>query len=236
MWTAATGKDVRTLTAHAGRVSQVAIAPDGMVLASAGQDGFVRLWEMNTGRRRRSLGARSGVPLSVAFSPDGKTLACGTKGGRIVLWDVETGWERGAVHLKQEPEVRWLAFHPDGQTLASCSHNWDGDIRLWDLTTLQEKARLDGVATSMLSCAWRADGRLLASAGWGDGTIRLWDTTGSPPAPKVIPLLPKGEGALFTIAFSPEGRYLATSNPDGSIYLLRLARPGEVLRVQGAPR
>jgi WD40 repeat protein len=69
---------------------------------------------------------------------------------------------------------------------------------------------------------------LLASAGGADGTARVWDLSGGPPRLKTFALSPPGKGYLHDVALTPEGRYLATANPDGTVYVLRLAEPGVV--------
>jgi WD40 repeat protein len=238
LWDAATGKQVHALRGHAGHIWQLVFSPDGKALAVAGREQDeklwdVKLWDVETGLPRRTFRGRPGQPLCVAFSPDGKTLASG-QGDRITLWDVDTGWDLGTLQLEHADEIRCVAFHSDGRSLATSSHSGDGSIRLWDLSTLREKGRLEGHAAAVLSCAWRADGGLLASAGWTDGTVRLWDLTGNAPRCKVLPLFPPEVARLHALALSPEGRYLATANPDGSIYVLRLAGPGEVFRVPAA--
>ena len=69
----------------------VAYSPDGKTLASAGDDGTVKLWEGATGKEQATLRGHSREVWSVAYSPDGKTLASGSWDGTVKLWDVTTG-------------------------------------------------------------------------------------------------------------------------------------------------
>src|SRR5262249_40046033 len=76
--------------------------------------------------------------------------------------------------------------------------------------------------------AGRADGLRMATGGAAGGTVWLWSSDGKPERRQVIRLFPPGSPWLHGLALSPEGRHLATANPDGTVTILRLARAGEV--------
>ena len=223
-WQVADGKERYTLTGHTGEVWAVAFSADGKALASGSHDGTARLWEVDTGRPLRTCDARAGRVLAVAFSPDGKTLAAGGEDRIVRLWDAASGWPQGALRDGHTSLIRRLAFHPDGRTLASSGS--DHTIRLWDLATFKPTQLLEGHQGDVTGLAWRADGRLLASAGAADGTARVWDVKSNPPPLKTFALSPPGKGYLHDVALTPEGRFLATANPDGTVYVLRLAERG----------
>jgi len=216
IWDALTGKELHTLIGHGGPVPRVAFAPDGTTLASAGLDGATRLWDAATGKLLHVC-AGSGPCGCVAFSPDGQTLAA-ADGAVVRFWDVATGLSMAALS-GHTADILSLAFHPDGQTLASTAADADPSVRIWDLATLKEKQCLEGHAGPVASVLWRPDGAVLITYG-GDGTVRLWDMTVSPPRARVVPIKHFGPFPL-SIAQTPEGRYLATANADGTIYVLR---------------
>ncbi|MEU8706635.1 XRE family transcriptional regulator [Streptomyces sp. NPDC048565] len=165
----------------------VAYHPGGRILAAAGQDHVVRLWNVADPYRPRRLAALTG----------------------------HTG------------DVRSAAFSPDGRLLASAGE--DGTVRLWDVTgPAQPKARAvltpvpapgRGQGAALASVAFSPDSRTVASAG-ADGTVQLWHTT-SRGHTSAYAALPAAHGAagrherLDSVAFSPDGRTLAASGPDG---------------------
>jgi WD40 repeat protein len=217
-------------------VAQIAFSPDGTLLAAAGQvnnGAVVRIWKVATGQ----LLFTSHTPAAlnawcVAFSPDGKALAAGLESGEVLLFDVASGWQvatlAGPLHGGR---VRWLGFHPDGHSLVVAGPLTDNTVFVWDLATRQQPRRLSGHGGEVLSGAWRADGRVLITAGSTDGTVRLWDLSGDRPRSKALAVIPPNVQWLHGIALSPEGRHLAVCNPNGTVHVLRLAQAGEVFRV-----
>src|SRR5262249_18350696 len=130
----------------------------------------------------------------VAFSPDGKTLAAGLESGEVRLFDVASGWQvatlAGSLHGGR---VRWLGFHPDGRSLVVAGTWTDNAVCVWDLATRKQPRRLPGHRSEVLTGAWRADGRLLITAGAIDGTVRLWDPSGNVPRSKALAVIPPND-------------------------------------------
>jgi WD40 repeat protein/serine/threonine protein kinase len=234
LWDATSGAELRRLATTDQKAHQIAFSPDGTVLASASENsgvGIVRLWKAATGEllfTSRTTG--SWAAWSVAFSPDGKTLAAGLQAGEVWLWDLASGWQVATLSGLGGP-VRWLGFHPDGRSLVVAGTLAGNSVYVWDLASRKQRRRLSGHGSEVLSGAWRADGRLLVTAGSTDGTVRLWDPSGSLSRSRVIPVITPNVRWLHGIALSPEGRHLAVCNPDGTVYVLRLAKQGEVFEV-----
>jgi WD domain, G-beta repeat len=115
-------------------VNAVAFSPDGKLLATAGDDGTVRLWNPSTGQPVGAPILASTGPgnyvHAVAFSPDGKLLASADGDGTVRLWNPSTRQRVGAP-LPADPggNVVAVAFSPDGTLLASAAA--DGTVRLW---------------------------------------------------------------------------------------------------------
>jgi WD40 repeat protein len=236
LWDVAAGAEVRSLGSPYGRVTQIAFSPDGTFLAAAGgynNGAVVRTWNVATGQLRfTSYMPGTYHAWSVACSPDGKTLAVGLDGGAVLLFDVASGWQLATL-AGHGGRVRWLGFHPDGRSLVVAGPLTENAVFVWDLATRTQPRRLSGHGSEVLSGAWRADGQLLITAGSTDGTVRLWDTSGDRPRSKALAVIPPNVRWLHGIALSPEGRHLAVTNPNGTIYVLRLTKPGEVFTVPG---
>jgi WD40 repeat protein len=225
LWDLTTGEG-RALEGHPNGWLAVAFSPDGKTLAVASVQG-VRLWDPVASKPVKELPTRA--PASrVLFSPDGKWLAAGCDSGVLHLWEAATGWELPGPKGNGRDPVLGLAFHPTDPLLAVGTQQTEGSIGVWALTPPHQAQELKGHRGPVQSCAWGPGGKYLISAGWKDGTVRLWDLASAAPRSRAIAL---GAVEIAGAALSPEGRYLATANADGTIYLLRLMQAGEAVRV-----
>jgi WD40 repeat protein len=77
----------KVLSGHTDQVYAVAFHPDGMRLATGGQDGAVWLWDVARGEEIVRMPGHKAYVWSLAFSPDGSTLASGSGDRTVRLWD-----------------------------------------------------------------------------------------------------------------------------------------------------
>ena len=94
LWDVERGTRLVEPVAPTRKILAVALSPDGLVLAAAGDDMMVRLWDVKNGRLIRTIAAHSNRIFSLAFSPHGRTLASAGVDHRIALTDTSTGKSR----------------------------------------------------------------------------------------------------------------------------------------------
>lgn len=192
---------------------------------------MLRMWDVASGKETAFAPDDSDLCVgAVAFSPDSKMLAGGSRDEKIRLWAVSTGKKIATFegHVEGVPSV---AFSPDGRTLASGGA--DMTVRLWEVATGKNAATLRGHTNSVTSVEFSPDGKTLASGNsfmGGEtrrsavtGEIRLWDmATG-----KNTAILQAGAGEGFlSLAFSPDGKLLASGSERGTIRVWDLSTVG----------
>src|SRR5436309_1245184 len=117
---------------HPHNVWAVAYSPDGSRLASASQDGTVKIWDLGNGKELLTFHGHSESVNTVAFSPDGQTLASAGGDKDIKLWEAATGKELRTLSGHTD-FIKSVAFSPDGKTLASGGA--DRQVKTWEVAT-----------------------------------------------------------------------------------------------------
>jgi WD40 repeat protein len=194
-----------TLRRHSDWVYSCAFSPDGMLLATAGDDRRVCIWETASGSLRATFDDHDGWVRGCSFPPDGTAIASASADGKIRIWDLATGTLRSTL-TGHNGAVYSVVFAPDGERLASSSG--DGTLRVWDRHSGSQLAVMRGHLGPVYQCAFAPDGASILSAS-DDRTARVWDLASGEP------LCVLGHsGSLYGCSFSPDGAWIATAGDD----------------------
>jgi WD40 repeat protein len=212
LFDAATGRQRLRLQVGEAIVYALAFAPDGASLAVNGQKSPVLLWDVRTGKLLRHLGEGEALfnPVAIAFSPDGKTGAWGGWGD-IELADAGTGKPTGKLTAAKLGLVNALAFTPDGKTLISGSQ--DGSVRLWDVSTMRERLRLDAHMGPVESLALSPDGKTVVAGSYLN-VLRLWDVASGT---ELFVKFQGHDGRVNDVAYAPDGKTVAVADDAGAV-------------------
>lgn len=196
----------KRLRGHVRVVNDLAFSPYGTRLVSGSHDNTAIVWELPSGDRLKTLIGHSNHVVAVAYSPDGKTIATGSKDNTIILWQADT--------FEQKHKIKGhylgildLAFTPDSKRLVSGSK--DKTVRIWDIAS-GEQLTVFAEHTDVVN-AVAIHGDRLATA--DDDTIRLWDLRTLAP----VAVFPARSDGAQSLAFSPDGRYLAAGAHNGVV-------------------
>jgi WD40 repeat protein len=262
LWNVASGRELRTLTGHTGVISSVAFSPLKHMLASGSSDKTIKLWDLASGRELGTLIGHTGMVRSVAFSPDGRTLASGSDDKTIKLWDM-TGHDlqtltghAGIVNcVAFSPDGRTLASASDFMPLEADSEESAAvgkvsaevigaelnveklkqqiaQMEVAGADTNDARRQLRGLEQSLATRR-----KVLASATAArESKIEIWDlTTG-----QQLRSLTAGESmsapfsSTFTsVAFSRDGRTLASGSSNGTITLWDATSGTELRKLTG---
>lgn len=257
-------KQMDMVSGKPGWITQLAYSPDRKWLATAfasvddkGSRHYeVQVFDSATHRIIANPVKDARQDLHIAISPNSELLAIGGNDRTLRLWNANTRSMLPAFEKVAQP-VEDLSFSPDGKTLATCAsgseprNNYSYFVREWDVADRSLKRTLKEMKFPWdIECvAYSPDGRWLAGGG-GGGEFRLFNLqerraysmreNGAaivPPGSTPAETDKAHRGAVITMAFSPDGKILATGSHDHSVKLWNMDSPGSppryTLRMNG---
>jgi WD40 repeat protein/predicted Ser/Thr protein kinase len=173
-----------------------------VVATHQGRFGFA-LYEVASGKRTVTCFGHKDYLWALVFSPDGAQIASVGEDGLACLWNAATGAMIAACR-GHTSKILSAAFRPDGRRLVTASA--DGTVRQWDAATGQPvEPPFDHHTGEVLCASYSPDGEWIASGGT-DRTVRLWRAKGR----EEVSVLHGHTGAVYEVAFTPDGRRLAS--------------------------
>jgi WD40 repeat protein len=197
---------------------QVSFSPDGAIVVT---DDYVKLRFLRVPALTPIFEAGSHLPR---WDTNGQRLFYVDQ-NRIICRHSKSG---EPTEVARPGDISALALSPDGRTLATVSHHKRPSIELRNTSDGSLLAPpLNGHENWVDWLAFSPDGNLLASAGWKDGSLGIWDV-----AKRKGVMLRAHNGSVIKLAFSPDGITLATCGSDNAVRLWNVARLQEVAVLQ----
>jgi WD40 repeat protein len=214
VWDVATGQLQRTLTGHTNAVYKANLSPNEKLIASSSRDRTARIWDFATGRELHQLIGFHCAVKAIAFSPDSKMVAAVGNDGLVKLWNVKTGRELKSLVHSDSPDIDTstysVVFSRNGKKIYV--GNGDGTISEWDVSSGQETDVWKAHRDTIYDLVFTPDYRLLASDGYNEANIKLWDVASRR---ELRTFGEKKTEGLFEnshiLAISPNGKMIATS-------------------------
>ncbi len=209
------------LVGHSGlfaAIKTVAISPHLPIVATGSEDATIRLWDIHTGAESGLLTGHQKSVETIAFHPyKSGLLFSGDRAGEIKSWQVETQLELLSV-ASQQSKVNSLAISPDGKTLISGGS--DRTIKIWDLALNERSLNLTTTLKihklSVNQVAFNpVESEVKFASVSSDRQVILWGLE----SPIPLCIFTAHTQAIKTLAFSPDGKLLATAGDDGLIMI-----------------
>lgn len=194
-----------------GEVVKLALYNDSL-LVCGNNIGAIKIWDLKNDRLVRSITAHTGSISGILITQNGKTIITSSYDNSIIIWRVSDG---KALHtMYHDNSVTGISISPDEKYLVSVG--LDKNIHLWNpisgdwYRTIKDNDWINAVAFS-------PDKSTIATGG-DDNIVKLWDVSTG----KKIIAINNHSGRILALAYSKDGKYLASSATDKKIIITEM--------------
>ncbi|KAI3916059.1 hypothetical protein MKW98_004500 [Papaver atlanticum] len=208
-----------TLNKHKGPIFSLKWNKKGDYLLSGSVDKTAIVWDVKTGEWKQQFEFHTAPALDVDWRTNSQFATCSTDS---MIYVCKIGENRPIRTFSgHQGEVNAIKWDPSGSLLASCSD--DGTAKIWSTKQDKHVHDLKEHAKEIYTIRWSPTGPgtnnpnqqlLLASASF-DSTIKLWDVE----LGRVIYSFDGHREPVYSVAFSPNGEYLASGSLDRSLHI-----------------
>jgi WD40 repeat protein len=218
-------KVVKTLLEHTSSVTAVAVAPEGKVFATTSSDRTVNVWDAATFKLLVRLRGHVGEVWAGAISPDGSTVVSGGTEDAAKLWSAST---RHTDTLLDGGGIL-MGFFGGGRHLVA---DWTNSVCVWtpesgarvEFETPNNMPTLNGFTTK--TCDVKPDEPLYA-LGRTDGSMELRSLSSG----AKLAAWQAHDESVGTVAYSRDGKRLATGSIKGDVKIWDSAQRRQVMRI-----
>jgi WD40 repeat protein len=227
LWNALAGSQVGLISA---RISSIYFSPNGSNLASAGNDGRVRVFSSTVGQCQMIIQHQEWGPVSsILIHPDGEYIIAGYHSGSIRIFDVQNGTTEDELHYHKS-RIHRLAFQSIPSNML-ISASGDGSSRIYDMKDLGKRTDLrirtvilQGHTAGVLSCALSV--RNMIATGSEDTTICVYHsaTFFDKPSLRSSEILTQHRTPVTGVTFDQDGYQLISASRDGQVSIWSINR------------
>jgi len=204
---------------HAAAVRTVGFSPDGLRIASAGNDNTIKVWNVAEHSLEKTLRGHAGWIRSCVFSADGSRLLSGSHDRRMMLWDYGAYAEEKVLGSRvlqgHSDAVLHAEFSPSGDRIVTGGR--DHTAVVWDIADDKSKSFVEGHAFLVSQAAFLPssrelmgtypDGRVVTAG--IDNTARVWDVARGV---ELLEMRMQPAGRAGALSVAPDGSAILTGN------------------------